>query len=68
MTISERREIVAEKIVDSTVNFNQLDEGGLTLEHADSMIENVIGKLSLPIAVIPMLPINKKKYMVPVSL
>lgn len=32
---------------------------------ADSMIENVVGMLSLPLGVIPSININKKKYTVP---
>lgn len=43
----------------------QLDEsalinGGISIEKADTMIENVIGKLSLPLAVVPLMVINKK--------
>ena len=42
-----------------------LQTGGLSIELADSMIENVIGTLSLPLSVVPQITINKKKYMIP---
>lgn len=32
------------------------------------MIENVIGKLSIPMGVVPMILINNKKYSVPMSI
>ena len=32
------------------------------------MIENVIGKLSLPLGLLPSIMINNKKYMVPMSI
>lgn len=32
------------------------------------MIENVIGKLSLPLAVVPQMVINNKKYMIPMCI
>ena len=39
-------------------NEKMLNSGGITMENADSMIENVIGKISLPLAVVPSLKIN----------
>ncbi len=38
------------------------------MELADSMIENVVGKLSLPLAVVPMININNKKYIIPMCI
>jgi len=32
--------------------------GGITTENANSMIENVIGKISLPLGVVPAMKIN----------
>jgi len=32
------------------------------------MIENVIGKLALPLAVVPQMVINNKKYMIPMCI
>ena len=42
------------------IEFNEklLNSGGITMENADSMIENVIGKMSLPLGVVPSLKIN----------
>lgn len=40
----------------------------MNLELADTMVENVIGKLSLPLAVVPQMVINNKNYMVPMCI
>ena len=45
-----------------------LDNGGITPFCADKMIENVIGKLALPLGVVPMLIINNKKITVPMCI
>lgn len=45
-----------------------LQSGGLNLELADTMIENVIGKLSLPLGIVPQMVINNKKYMIPMCI
>ena len=45
-----------------------LQLGGLNLELADTMIENVIGTLSLPLSIVPLFMINKKKYMIPMCI
>lgn len=45
-----------------------LQSGGLSLEIADTMVENVIGKVSLPLSIIPMFVINKRKFMIPMCI
>lgn len=45
-----------------------LETGGLSIETADTMIENVIGKLSLPLGVVPSMVINKKNYAIPMCI
>ena len=35
---------------------------------ADGMIENVVGKIALPLGVVPMLMINRKKYTIPMCI
>jgi degradative hydroxymethylglutaryl-CoA reductase len=47
------------------VNDNLLSSGGIDSEEGDKIIENVIGKLSLPLGIVPMILINNKKYSVP---
>lgn len=62
--MNDRVEIVNGKI-GKEMDRVALQSGGLNVELADSMIENVIGTLSLPLAVIPQITLNNKKYMVP---
>lgn len=64
MTISDRRELI-NRSMGHSVDLKLLEEGGISSEQGDKIIENVIGKLSLPLGVVPMLLINNKKYMVP---
>lgn len=45
-----------------------IDSGGLSLKLADTMIENVIGRLSLPLSIVPHIVINEKDYMVPMCI
>ena len=45
-----------------------LNSGGINIDNANSMIENVIGKLSLPLAVVPSIKINEKEYSVPMCI
>lgn len=54
--------------VENNLDRVALQSGGLNLELADTMIENVIGKLSLPLAVVPQIVINHKNYMVPMCI
>lgn len=47
------------------MSIDNLVNGGLKLDIANTMSENVIGVLSLPLSVIPEFVINKKKIMIP---
>ena len=47
---------------------NDLVTGGLKLNVADTMTENVIGMLALPLSVVPEFVINKKKIMIPMCI
>ena len=67
MTIEERRDTINKKLT-SDLDSSLLTGGGIDCEQGDKIIENVIGKLSLPLGVVPMLLINNKKYMVPMSI
>ncbi|XP_031472500.1 uncharacterized protein LOC116244767 [Nymphaea colorata] len=64
MTINDRREVIQRKLNDS-LDHSLLESGGIDSEQGDKIIENVIGKLSLPLGIVPMLLINNQKYMVP---
>jgi hydroxymethylglutaryl-CoA reductase len=65
--VSDRFDIVNDRLKNK-LDRVALQSGGLNSELADTMIENVIGKLSLPLAVVPQMVINNKNYMVPMCI
>ena len=65
MNISERREFVAGRNGVSVEDFDAMNAGGLTLEMADDMLENVVGTYALPYSIAPGFVINGKEYDVP---
>lgn len=66
MTIEERRETIREESGISAHVLNALSgEAGLSEETADRMIENVIGRYSLPIGIARNFIINGKPYLIP---
>lgn len=56
----EGRRASIEDLRNCELSEKMLNNGGLSIENANSMIENVIGKLALPLAVVPSLKINEK--------
>ena len=67
LSIDERVENVDSRL-EKPIDRESLRNGGLTVEEADTMIENVIGLLSLPLAVVPSFSINEKKYIIPMCI
>ncbi len=67
MPIIDRIELVNSKI-DTKMELNDLVSGGLKLNIADTMTENVVGMLSLPLSVVPEFVINNKKIMIPMCI
>lgn len=66
MSVEERREWVIQSAALSPEQQALLrQEGGLPLEIADSMIDNVIGTYALPIGVVRGVVVNGKEYLVP---
>lgn len=65
MNINERREFVAERSGVFAEDFDAMNAGGLTLEMADDMLENVVGTYALPYSIAPGFVINGKEYDVP---
>ena len=56
----EGRRASIENLKSCDLDYEMLDNGGISIDNANSMIENVIGKLALPLAIIPSLKINDK--------
>lgn len=63
-TVDERRAIIEELTELST---DVLKTGGLEERIADVMVENCIGKLSLPVGIAPYFVVNGKNFIVPMS-
>jgi hydroxymethylglutaryl-CoA reductase len=66
LSLEERRRHLREYANLTDEELSQIDpSGGLSLESADHMIENVVGVISVPMAVVPGLTVNGKDYYVP---
>ena len=67
LPIQDRLDVVTSH-VGRELDYETLNTGGLNMDLADSMIENVVGILSLPLSIVPTFVINKKKYMIPMCI
>ena len=67
MPMDERRKTL-DKNMSEPLNTEILSNGGLSLNKADAMIENVIGILGLPLAIAPNFVINNKQYQIPMCI
>lgn len=65
LTPGQRIEWLAEVAELQPEDIEQLLEGGLTLEQADQLIENVVGLYSLPLGIAANFTINNRDYLVP---
>jgi len=68
LTLDERAKIVADFAGLTPEETAALKNGGLPLETANRMIENVIGKMELPLGIAANFRINGKDYLVPMAL
>ncbi|HSA76383.1 MAG TPA: hydroxymethylglutaryl-CoA reductase, degradative [Nitrosarchaeum sp.] len=66
-TRKERLDIVSDfaNLTDEELEILQNNEGGISFEKADKMIENAIGTFSLPLGIATSFKINGKDYLVP---
>jgi hydroxymethylglutaryl-CoA reductase len=64
-SIQERQDIIQNWGNLSTKQVTQLKESGLSTELANNMIENVIGRYSLPLSIATNFLINGKDYLIP---
>lgn len=67
LSVEDRRKGL-NQILGQVLQEDNLDSGGLSIHCADKMIENVIGKLSIPLGVIPSMIINQKQYTIPMAI
>lgn len=69
MTLKERRKKIAEALSPlSPPELDAWDQGGLSAEAADHMIENVIGLYSLPLGIALNFQVNGRDVLVPMTL
>jgi hydroxymethylglutaryl-CoA reductase len=63
--IQERQEIVQDWVGLDPNQIQYLNDSGLTIDGANNMIENVIGRYSLPFAIATNFKVNQKDYLIP---
>jgi hydroxymethylglutaryl-CoA reductase len=68
LSVEERRRELATRVGLSEQDIQILDGGGLTLETADRIAENVIGLYSLSLGVAANFRINERDYLVPMAI
>jgi len=63
----ERLDVISSfsKLTDEDLSILQNQNGGITYDKADKMVENAIGTFSLPLGVATNFKINGKDYVVP---
>ncbi|MBI5876108.1 MAG: hydroxymethylglutaryl-CoA reductase, degradative [Chloroflexi bacterium] len=64
-SMPDRTQLITEWAVLDEVDFQSIEDGGLDLGLADKMVENAIGRYSLPLAVATNFLINGKEYLIP---
>lgn len=68
LTVDERRERVAAAAGRAVSELDVLSpEGGLSIEQADHMIENVVGVLSVPVGIATNFVVNGREVLVPMA-
>ncbi len=67
-SLADRVKAVSEQVGLSQEEINTFSDGGLNLDGADHMIENVVGLYSLPIGIATNFRINHKEVLVPMVL
>ncbi|MCY4145570.1 MAG: hydroxymethylglutaryl-CoA reductase, degradative [Chloroflexi bacterium] len=65
LPLVQRQAIVADLAGLNSADMRALAAGGLAIEQAEQLIENVIGRFSLPFAVATNFTINSRDYLVP---
>ncbi|MFH0901549.1 MAG: hydroxymethylglutaryl-CoA reductase, degradative [Pseudomonadota bacterium] len=68
LTVAERRSLLCDRASLASEELALLDNGGLTVDHADGMIENVVGTLALPCGIALNFKINGRDYLVPMAI
>jgi hydroxymethylglutaryl-CoA reductase len=65
LSIPERQQIIAEKRDLSDEEIKALAEGGMTVELADRMVENLVGIYGMPMGIAANFLINNQDYLIP---
>lgn len=67
-TVQDRRGVIAERTGLEPAAFAVLEpSNGLDVEHADHMIENVIGVMGIPVGIATNFTVNGRDYLVPMA-
>lgn len=65
LSIPERQKIIAEKRDLSDDEISALTDGGMTVELADRMVENLVGIYGMPMGIAANFLINNRDYLIP---
>lgn len=64
-SLQDRQNIIAHWGQLSDEEVSKLEDSGLSLEQANHMIENVVGRYNLPLGIATNFKINRKEYLIP---
>ena len=67
-SIAERQEIIRERYNLTESELNALSQGGISVEFANRLIENVIGIYALPLGIAANFQINGRDYVIPMAI
>ncbi|WP_433697680.1 hydroxymethylglutaryl-CoA reductase, degradative [Nocardiopsis sp. CA-288880] len=67
LTVQERREAVARESGVEPAVFDALEPGGLGVEAAEHMIENVVGVMGIPVGIATNVTVNGRDVLVPMA-
>ena len=67
-SIAERQEILRERCNLTESELNNLAQGGLSVEYANRLVENVVGIYSLPLGIAANFQVNGRDYVIPMAI
>ena len=67
-SIAERQEILRECCNLTESELNNLAQGGLSVEYANRLVENVVGIYSLPLGIAANFQVNGRDYVIPMAI
>ena len=66
-SIDEKRKEIGRQVGLTDEELENLKKGGINIENADKMVENVVGMFNLPLGIATNFKINNKDYLIPMA-